>query len=122
QEARADALIQLLLVAQHVADVLAQVAFDALAEFLNAVDVLLHHAVVAIGVARPRLEGRNAFLLPVIPRHIGDPVLDHGEGLDRLPGGDRMGLEASHARHTRETRLAVDLAAAGAALPGLAVP
>ena len=38
-------------VAQDVADVLAQEALDALPELLDAVDVLLLHPVVAVGVA-----------------------------------------------------------------------
>ena len=36
-------------VADHVAHVLAQVALDALAELLHAVDVLLVHPVLAVG-------------------------------------------------------------------------
>jgi hypothetical protein len=44
-EARPDELVLLVVVAQHVADVLAQVALDALPELLDAVDILLHHPV-----------------------------------------------------------------------------
>ena len=54
EEARAGELgLVLLVVAHHVADVLAQEALDALAELLDAIDVLLLHPVVA----RPRSGG-----------------------------------------------------------------
>ena len=49
QEARADELVVHVVVAQDVADVLAQEALDALAELLHAVDVLLRHAPGAVG-------------------------------------------------------------------------
>jgi hypothetical protein len=50
-----------------VADVLAQVALDALPELLHAVDVFLVHPVLAVGVARARLELRDALVLLVVP-------------------------------------------------------
>ena len=78
-------------VAQHVADVLAQVALDALPELLHAIDVFLVHAVLAVGVARARLERRDALVLLVVPGDVGDEVLDHRERLERLDG-DRLGL------------------------------
>ncbi len=57
EEPRADELVVLVVVAQHVADVLAQEALDALAEFLHAVDVFLLHPPGAVGcVGLPRLE------------------------------------------------------------------
>ena len=74
----------LVAVAQHVADVLAQEALDALPELLHAVDVLLVHPVLAVGVARLRLERRDALVLLVVPGHVGDEVLDHRERLERL--------------------------------------
>ena len=55
EEPRADELVVHVVVAQHVADVLAQEALDALAEFLHAVDVVLLHppgAVRRVGLAR----------------------------------------------------------------------
>ena len=42
----------LVVIAQHVAHVLAQKALDALPEFLHAVDVLLLHAPRAVGARR----------------------------------------------------------------------
>ena len=52
QEARADEFVVLVVVAQDVADVLAEEAFDALAEFLHAVDVRLLHAPGAVRARR----------------------------------------------------------------------
>ena len=43
EEPRADELLVLVVIAQHVADVLAQEALDALPELLDAVDVALRH-------------------------------------------------------------------------------
>ena len=71
-------------IAEHVADVLAQEALDALSELLHAIDVLLIHAVLAVGVARPRLERADALVLPVVPGHVGDQILDHRKRLERL--------------------------------------
>ncbi len=57
QEARADELVVHVVVAQDVADVLAQEALDALAELLHAVHVGLLHAPGAVGgVGLARLE------------------------------------------------------------------
>ena len=44
--------VVLVVIAQDVADVLAQEALDALAEFLHAVDVFLGHAPGAVGARR----------------------------------------------------------------------
>jgi len=49
EEARADELVVLVVVAQHVADVLAQEALDALAELLHAIRCPLLHAPGAVG-------------------------------------------------------------------------
>ena len=57
QEARTDEFLVQVVIAQHVAHVLAQEALDALAEFLDAVDVGLLHAPRAVGgVGLARLE------------------------------------------------------------------
>ena len=49
EEARADELVVLVVIAQDVAHVLAQEALDALAELLHAIDVLLLHPPGAVG-------------------------------------------------------------------------
>ena len=75
QEARADELVVHVVVAQDVADVLAQEAFDALAEFLHAVDVRLRHAPGAVRrVGLARLELLDLLLDAEIPGNVGDQV------------------------------------------------
>ena len=81
QEAGADELLVLVVVAQHVADVLAEETFDALAEFLHAVDVLLLHAPGAVrGVGLARLELLDLLLDAKIPGNIGGQVANAGKG------------------------------------------
>src|SRR5262245_29227132 len=76
-EARADELIVLVVIAQDVTDVLAQIALDALAEFLDAIDVrLLHPPRTVRRVGRARLERLDALLHLEVPRHVGDEILD----------------------------------------------
>jgi len=71
-------------VAQDVADILAEKAFDALAEFLHAVHVFLLHAPGAVrGVGRARLEFFDLLFDAKIPRHIG--------GRSRMLGNARIG-------------------------------
>ena len=59
-----------LAIAQDVTHILTQEALDALAELLNPIDILLHHAVLAVGVAWPRGEGADTFVLLVVPGNI----------------------------------------------------
>jgi hypothetical protein len=68
-EARADegALLAAVVVTQDVADVLAEIAPDALPELLHPVDVFLVHAVRVVGLTRARLELRDALVLRVVP-------------------------------------------------------
>ena len=64
------------MVAEHVANILAQETLDAFAKFLHAVDVLLLHPPCAVlGVGRPRLEFLDAFFDLVVPGNVGDQVL-----------------------------------------------
>ena len=53
QEPRPDEFLVQLVVAQHVADVLAEEALDALPELLHPVDVRLGHPPGAVGRVRP---------------------------------------------------------------------
>ena len=87
-EARADegVLLAAVAVTEHMADVLAEVAFDALPELLHAVDVFLVHPVLAVGVARARLELRDALVLCVVRGDVGHEVFRHRERLQRLDG------------------------------------
>src|SRR6266536_1691933 len=96
-----EARLVLLVVADHVADVLAQEALDALVELLCPVDVPLLHPVGAVGLLGAGLEGRHALGHLVVEGDVGDQVADDREGLDR---GDRDGLggveevQAGHAQ------------------------
>ena len=75
QKARPDEFVVLPVIAQDVADVLAEEALDALAELLDAIDVGLRHAPGAVRrVGRARLERPDFFLHAEIPRNVGDEV------------------------------------------------
>ncbi len=73
EEARPAELLLLVVIAQDVADVLAQEALDALAEFLHAVHVSLVHLPFDAG---PGLERRDFLVHFVIPGDVGDQILD----------------------------------------------
>src|SRR6266566_7410244 len=122
QEARAGEGVRALVVAQHVAHVLAEEALDALAELLHPVDVRLLHAPGAVGLGGLRLKGRDALVDLVVPGDVGHQVLDHREGLHGREGDRLTRGELVHARHAHEARPAVHLGAARAAPPSLAVP
>ena len=73
QEARPDEFIFLVVITDDVADILAQEAFDALAELLHAVDVLLEHGPGSVGVVRlARLEWLDGLLDAEVPADIRD--------------------------------------------------
>ena len=101
-----------LAIAQDVTHILTEEALDALAELLNPIDILLHHAVLAVGVAWPRGEGADALVLFVVPRHVTGQVADHREGFHRLQCDGFSFFEGVHTRHAGERGLAVDLHAA----------
>src|SRR5260370_2507563 len=72
EEARAAELLNFLVIAQDVADILAKKALDAFAKLLNAIDLALIHFPFDV---RPRGERRDLFVDAVIPRDVGDQVL-----------------------------------------------
>ncbi len=123
EEPRADELVLLVVIAQHVADVLAQKALDTLAEFLHAVDIRLLHAPGAVRrVRRPRLERLDLLLDLVVPGHIGHEVFDVRKRPHRLDGHRLIERQLVQPRHAHEARIPVDLGRTRAALAGLAVP
>jgi len=74
-----------LVIAQHVADVLAKKTFDAFPNFLHTINVLLLHTPGAIRrVGRSRLERLDLFLYTKVPRNIRDQIFDNGKGFHRL--------------------------------------
>src|SRR3970040_1265656 len=87
---RTGKLVEELMIPENVTDVLTEEAFDALPEFLHALDVHLLHAPGAVGrVRRARLEARDGLLRAEVPRDVRHQVLDGREGAHRL---DRHGL------------------------------
>ena len=120
---RAHELLVLFVCAEHVTDVLAQEALDAFAELLRPLDLVLIHPPRAVGrVGLARLEGRNALVDLVVPRHVRHEVLDHRERFHRRHRDRLVRRVVGHPRHAHQLRPAVDLGGAGAALPCLAVP
>jgi hypothetical protein len=107
------------MLANDVANILAKKTFDALAEFLDAVDIELGDFPVGVLV---RAEGGDFFVDLVIPGNVGDQVFDSRK---RFHGHDGDGLvlgKIVHARFAGEARAAVDFGGARAALPCFAVP
>jgi hypothetical protein len=105
QDPRPDELLVLVVVAEHVADVLAEEALDALPELLHPVDVRLLHAPGAIfRVGRPRRELPDLLLDPVVPRHVRDEVAHVWEGPHRLDGDGLVGGELVQPRHAHQLR------------------
>ncbi len=123
QKARADKLVVLFVIAQHVANILAEKAFDAFAKFLHAVDVLLLHAPGAVfGVGRARLEFLDAFFDLVIPGNIGHQIAHRRKGSHRLDRDRLVHRQSVEPGHAHQFRHAVDLRRARAAFARFAVP
>src|SRR5579885_126849 len=76
KKSRAAELLLFVMIAQHVADILAQEAFNALAEFLYPVNFPLVHLPFR---ARLGLKRRNLLVHTVVPGDVRDQVLDPWE-------------------------------------------
>jgi len=123
QKSRSDEFVVHLVVAQHVANVLAKKALDAFPELLDAIDVVLLHPPRSIGrVGRARLEFLNLFLHPKIPGNIRDQILCNRESFYWFDRYRFVQRQIAHARHAHELRHPVHFRRARAALPRLAVP
>ena len=113
----------LLVLAQHVAHVLAQETLDALAKLLHAIDVGLLHPPGAIRrIGRARLEFLDRLLHAEVPGDVGDQVADRGERVHRLDDHRHVQVQLAQPRHAHQLGHAVDLSGARTALAGLAVP
>src|SRR5580692_4189796 len=85
EESRTDEFIVHLVIAQNVADILAQETLDAFTEFLNAVDVFLIHEPSAVSIIRlARLELFDGLLDAKIPRDIRDQIANLRESPHRF--------------------------------------
>src|ERR1700732_656284 len=81
QKARPDKLLVQMMIPQNMTDVLAKEAFDALAKFLDAIDVRLGDAPGAVRrVGRPWFEFPDFFLNAKIPRNIGRQIAKDRKG------------------------------------------
>src|SRR5258706_11902525 len=94
EEARAGEALLEIVVADDVADVLAEETLDALVELLPALDVLLHHPVLAVRIRRLEPERRHLLGLLVVVGDVGDQVADDRERPDRRHR-DRLLLPAT---------------------------
>src|SRR5690606_6907600 len=112
----------LLVVPDHVADVLAQETFDAFAEFLCPLHIDLLHAVLTQSQLGWWGERRDLPRLDVVVGHIGDEVTRHRERAHRRHGDDLVLAEGRQPRHTQQARPTVDLRRAGTAFARLAIP
>ena len=111
-----------LVVTQHVADVLAQEALDALAVFLHPFDILLLPPPVFLRDVVGWGERSDRLVDLVIPRHVRHEVADERECAHGLDGDRLLEVEIREACLAGEARPAVDLGAARPALGSLAVP
>src|SRR5690242_11717573 len=99
QESWADELVMHIVFAQDMADVLAEIAFNALAKLLHPLDIFRSdtpRAVFSIGT--PRLEFWDALFHFVIPGYVRDQVLHVRERLHGLDGHRLVPGERAHAR------------------------
>src|SRR5215469_11300905 len=111
------------MITQDVANVLAEIALDALAKFLHSFDILLGDAPRAIlSVGRPRLELRDALFHLVVPRDVGDQVFYMRKCLHRFDGNRLIECEGIQPRHAHQFRHSIYFGGAGAAPSRLAIP
>src|SRR5439155_15485018 len=122
QESRTQERVPRLMVAQNVADVLAQEALDALAKLLDPFDVLLLPAPGLLGGVLRGRERRDPAVHLVVPGHVGHQVAHEREGAHRLNLDRNVLRQIAEPRLAGERGTAVHLRAAGPALGGLAVP
>jgi hypothetical protein len=123
QEARPDEVIVLLMIAQHVANVLTKKTFDAFPELLHAINVFLRHAPRSIGRIRwARFESLDLFLHPKIPGHVRDQILCDRESFHRFDRYRFVQRQIAHACHAHELGHPVYFRRARAALACFAIP
>src|SRR5580704_433782 len=106
-------------VAEDVADVLAEEALDALAEFLHTVHVTLVHLPLDAG---PGLERWDFPVHFIIPGDVGDEILDQRKSLHREYCDGLIERERIHARLASEPGPAIHLGGTRPAFSCLAIP
>src|SRR5437763_1712440 len=119
KEAWPSELLLLIVIAQHVTNVLAQKTFDALAKLLHAIDFTLIHLPFHVWLG---CERRNLFVNAIVPRNIGNEILEHRKALHRLYGNWLVKRHRIESSLTSQPRVAVVFGRARTALAGFAVP
>src|SRR5688500_14151980 len=123
QEPRTDEGIMLCMIPQNMTHVLAEVALDALPEFLHTIDVHLGHAPRSVSrVRRARRELRDLLLYLEVPRDVGHQVAHQWKRAHRLYRYRLGQIEVVQPRHAHQLRHAVHFSGARSAFAGLAVP
>src|SRR5579864_6016011 len=123
QKSWADELFVHVMIAQDVADILAEIALDALSKLLDSFDVLLGNAPGPIRrVGLPRLELWDALFYPVTPGYVRDQVLHVRKCLHGFDGHRLIQRERVQPGHAHQFRYAINFRRARAAFPRLAVP
>lgn len=112
-----------MMIAQNMANILAEIAFDAFAEFLYTVHVRLRHAPCTVRqVWLARSERLDVFFYLEVPGNIGNKVFNEREGPHRLDQDRLVERQRAQPRHAHQLGHTVDFRGAGTALSRLAVP
>src|SRR5579872_7001223 len=119
EKSRPAKLRLLIVVAQNVANVLAQETLDALPKFLNAIRIFLIKLPIR---ALLGLERRNLFVDLVIPGNVGHQIFDHWKCFDRTHRDRLMRRQRIHARFAGQPRPAIHFRRTRTALPRFAIP
>jgi hypothetical protein len=123
QKSRSNKVIVLVVIAQNVAHVLAQKALNALAKFLNAIDIFLHYRPRAVRIVGRTWSERFDFLLnAIIPRNVGDQVTNRRKRSHRFHAHRLVQIQLAQPSHAHQAGLTIDFRAARAAFTGFAVP
>src|SRR5438093_7247465 len=123
QKPRSNESLVHLVIAQHVADVLAKKAFDAFTEFLHTIDVLLLHPPCAVGrIGASRLKWFDFLLYAKVPGDICDQVFQNWKSFHRLYCHRFLQWKLAESSHAHQFWDSVDFCRAGAALAGLTIP
>ena len=123
EKTRSDEFVVHLMIAQDMANVLAEKTFDAFPEFLNAIDVGLLHPPRAVGcIGQARLERFDSPLHQKIPRHVRDQIFDDWKRFHRLDCDRLLNRQLAQAGHAHELWHAVHFGRTRSAFPSFAVP
>src|SRR5215472_11972165 len=96
------------------ADVLAQVALDTLAELLDPIYVGLRHPPGPVGsIRRARLEALDLLLDLIVPRYVGGEISDLWKRFHRLDGHRLVQRQLIQSGHTHQLWHPVDFGRAG---------